>query len=690
MLHRSATGRRVRVHLSNPGLRLALAACLSVAAQTRGQAQRTIDFAEGAQNGQWLRHPVCGEVSYDSFVHSSVNPVHRGSSPFEWPVNGSLFRDPVGGGWYLYVGHYRANYAIDPPHPPHATVFRSLDQGRTWQDLGPVFRGPTPTYEGEISPTTHAPDVMVTYADGRYHMCLDWCTDSISWDNIFNPSREANSGVGYAWSDRPEGPFHMTARPIATARSQPLLIGKYRRLYISTLIRRQHDWLVLTDSDSGPHFGWALVGMTAERPEGPYGPAKLLLYPESTRFHPPLVEFNPGFAHDGFVYMPATSIAGNRDYQALFRAPLEQAMDPDAWELAQHGSLWHADPVEHETYGIWGQTFAGFISPEGVFNVFFPSRDSRGMGTVNLASRPWSEPLRRRGFVIAAHEVPSLCYLKTAGSLRRIEAELDRVGTASFLWNAEGILGAKAIEHPFAVHPRASCSCAALELAPREWRLVDVNAGAERRVVATGPLEASPTLRVAVAWKDAGQAELTVDGKAVWQGALPNGPGLMGMLCQPQSRAEVKQLTLTGEFGPGRVRYLCTDAIIGAARKATDWPVQQASRFRYGLGAVSAASAVDAKWNFEGTAITLWAPKSPAFGTADLILDGRNVGSMNFSADRDAPSRPVFEMQGLSPGQGHALILRTHEKPVPLDVLESTVELSAQTSRPAGPESSKP
>lgn len=654
-----------------------LAVCLGGVSFAYAEAERTVDFAEASQSGQWLRHPVCGDVSYDSFVHRSGNPLHRGSPPYEWPVNGSLFRDPVGGKWYLYVGHYKANYAIDPKTPCRCTVFCSLDQGRTWQDLGPVFRGPPPTYDGEVSPTAHIPDVTVVFADGRYHMCFDWCTQNTTWENAANPPADANSGVGYAWSDRPEGPFQITARPIASTRSQPLLLGKYRRLYISTIVRRRHDWLVLTDTDSGPYFGWALLGMTADRPDGPYGPAKLLLHPESTRFHPPLVEFNPAFTHEGFIYMPATSVAANRDYQALFRAPVEQATEPDAWELVQHGSLWHSAPVEHEAYGIWGQTFSGFVSPEGVFNVYFPSRDSRGMGTVNLASRPWSEPMRRKGFVISAHEAASLCYLKAAGPLERLEAELERVGTVSFIWSAEGVVGMAGLGHPFAVHPRGLCSHVALELAPRRWCLVEVNAVGERRVIDSGPLQPPPALRVALVWKDAHTAEFSADGKVLWQGELPTGPGLIGVLCQPHSRAEARTLALTGTLGPARVRYLYTDAIVGAAQRASDWPVREASLFRYGTGAVSAAPALEAKWNFEGTAFSLWAPKSPAFGKAELILDGRPVRTIDFAADRETPSQPVYERTGLSPDRGHALLLRTGAKPVPLDVLEATVGLSA-------------
>ncbi|MCP4645372.1 MAG: hypothetical protein GY851_33320, partial [bacterium] len=233
---------------------------------------------------------------------------------------------------------------------------------------------------------------MVTYADGRYHMCFDWGTANLTWQNAANPPPDVNSGCGYAWAERPEGPFTITARPIATTREQPLLEGKYRRIYASSIIKRTNDWLVLTLTDSGPSFGWALLGMTAEKPEGPYTSPKLLLYPESDRFHPPLLEFFPAFVHEGYVYAPSTSVALNRNFGTVFRVPMETAMKPEAWSIVQHGSVWHAADVEHEAFGIWGQTFSGFVDPEGVFRVMFPSRDSQGRGTINLASRPWEAP----------------------------------------------------------------------------------------------------------------------------------------------------------------------------------------------------------------------------------------------------------------------------------------------------------
>ena len=231
---------------------LVLLFALPAAAET----QQVVDYAEVSQREAWLRHPVYGDASFDSFTHHSANPVHRGKSPYEWPVNGFLLEDPVSRDWFLFAGHYRTNYRRDDEHPTHATVFRSSDQGAHWKNLGPVFPVEEHTFQGEVSPTWFAPDVAVVYADGRYHMSFDWTTRNTTWANAANPPGDANSGAGYAWAERPEGPYHRTAKPIATTREQPMLAGKYKRTYASSILRRKNDWLVLTLTDSGPNFGW--------------------------------------------------------------------------------------------------------------------------------------------------------------------------------------------------------------------------------------------------------------------------------------------------------------------------------------------------------------------------------------------------------------------------------------------------
>ena len=115
----------------------------------------TIDFAESAQADAWLRHVVLGDPSFDSFLRRPGNPVVRGKPPFAWPVNGFLFEDPRSGNWYSYVGHYMDGYAFGPGLPvTHCRVSRSKDRGKTWEELGPIFRDAEFHFEGDAQPVT--------------------------------------------------------------------------------------------------------------------------------------------------------------------------------------------------------------------------------------------------------------------------------------------------------------------------------------------------------------------------------------------------------------------------------------------------------------------------------------------------------------------------------------------------------
>lgn len=641
----------------------ALLACAS------GNSESTIDYAEAAQRDVWLRHPVYGDASFDTFTHATTNPVVRGAEPYEWPVNGSLFQDPVSGAWYLFVGHYRTGYRHDDTYPSRATVLRSTDQGAHWEDLGPVFPPEEHTFEGETSPQWNAPDVAVVYEDGRYHMAYDWSTRTSNWENAAAPGPDSNNGAGYAWAERPEGPYHRVSHPIATTRNQPMLEGKYRRLYASTILRREKDWIVLTLTDSGPYFGWAYLGMTAEAPEGPYTPAKLLLQPECDGFHPPLMEYHPAFVHDGFVYAPATSVALNRNFQILWRAPLEAAMEPEAWEIYQHGSLWHAEPVEHEHYGIWGQTFSGFVDGDGVFNVMYPSRDSKGMGTINTASRQWDAPFRERGFYVSGHEGPSFVRLKRGGAVRSLAFTLRLTGAVSIVWNAAGPVGPNQPRSGATLHPRMLTEFSALRLTPKAWMLETVSADAARAAHAQGDLDLSGPVEGSLLWTADGTATLTLQGQPLWTGPLPSSEAALGLLADKFSHAFVERFEVTGDNAPVTTVYLPAEALLGAAQRADDWEPREHTAFRYGFGVVSKNPEAWAKWNIEGRTATLWAPRGPGYGSADLYLDGTFQERVSFHAPDTEVSAPRITVTDLG-NSPHAISLRNLDGAVPLDVLE--------------------
>jgi hypothetical protein len=59
-------------------IRLAVCALLMVL-PAGGLAAEGVDYAESRQAGLWLQHPVHGGPSFDAFVHSPQNPMHRGA-----------------------------------------------------------------------------------------------------------------------------------------------------------------------------------------------------------------------------------------------------------------------------------------------------------------------------------------------------------------------------------------------------------------------------------------------------------------------------------------------------------------------------------------------------------------------------------------------------------------------------------
>jgi hypothetical protein len=615
-----------------------------------------VDFAESRHARLWLQNPVLGGPSFDSFVHSPQNPLHRGAPPYEWPVNSFYFADPASGNWYIYVGDYPEGYAS---RRSRCVLLRSSDHGHSWTNLGVVLEGSKATFDRGGS----TPDVSVVHADGRYHMVYDW-------GELDQPDWTVQGGLAYAWADKPEGPWHRVSQPITQNKDLPLLLGKYRRTYAATLVRRQRDWMILGMMDRAPNC-WALFGITAPRPEGPYGERVLLRNVEADGFHPPLLEFYPAFVHGGFVYAPATSVALNRNHNALFRAPLERAAEAGAWELAQNGSVWHADPVEHEAYGIWGQTFSGWVDKDGMLQVSFHSRDRKGMGTVNIAARPWKQPMRRSGFVLSGHQGPSLTLLRRAFAGFRLDATLRLSGTARVLMDYAGALGPNAPQSDATLHPLCLSRCDAVELTDREWRVVRFGDKGERAVIASGA-RSSEGAALGLERKPDGATSLFLDGQAVWSGAIAprraQAGFVTGIEVEPHTHLTVERYCIAGKARPAAISYLFSEALLGAGQRREDWQESQGTQGRYGVVAVARQPGARVKWNVEGTRFTLWSPRGPDFGTAQVKVDGRAAGVVDMHAAQPTASAPVWRSPRFKDGP-HAVILTATEGRLVVDSL---------------------
>ena len=111
------------------------------------------DYASTAHMNAWLRHPVLGDPSFDT--HERIATVCGSEPPFEWTVNGSVYLDRDGT-WYCYAGKYGRGYV---GCEARARTFRSVDQGKTWEDLGwTLERGFL--FEGNKAVTNNTPDLF--------------------------------------------------------------------------------------------------------------------------------------------------------------------------------------------------------------------------------------------------------------------------------------------------------------------------------------------------------------------------------------------------------------------------------------------------------------------------------------------------------------------------------------------------
>lgn len=626
----------------------ALATCIVVEAAT-------VDYAESRHADAWLRHPVYGDPSFDSFERLPGNPIHRGTPPFEWPVNGFFFDDPISRNWLVYVGEYSKGY-LKPPS--RCVLYRSTNRGASWTNLGVVLQGDPAMFDRG----GHTPDVSVVYADGRYHMVYDWG----------EPDFTVEGGLAYAWAERPEGPWHRAPEPTTRNTRLPKLLGRYQRTYAATLLRRKRDWLILAMMDCAPR-GWALFAITAPRPEGPWSERRLVRHVEADYFHPPLMEFFPAFAHRGFVYAPATSVALNRNFNAIFRADLERAEDPAAWSLFQHGSAWHAEAVEHECHGIWGQTFAGSVDRKGMLRVMFPSRDLQGRGTINLAERPWNTPLRKNGFVLTGHQGPSLTLLRRAYDDFQLDAELELRGQAEILLDYAAPLDPSAPSSDATLHPQMRTRHPAVELAGDLWRLVRRDAAGNSAVVTSGKLPAARHLAVQFA-RRAGELSLSVNQQTLWLGRLPGetaspGSGVLGLRVGTNTYVRVGRFVVRGRPGPARISFGANEALLGAAEAPADWEARSGAEFRFGRGVVSRQTGARAKWNVIGSELRLWSPRGPEFGEVEVRLDGRMAAVLNLHASEIKSSSVVWQSPRLKDA-GHALVLVAHRGRMPVDSLE--------------------
>jgi len=665
---------------------------------------KSIDYAKTEHMAAWLRHPVLGDPSFDTFEKLG-GTVHTSSPPYEWAVNGSLFRDPADGAWYYFAGLYPAGYNADNGLFDFI-IYRSRDEGKTWEHLGRGFDEDVSSgfrFDGYDVPANSHPDVVMTYDPDTklYWLAYDWLT-AAAWGHAHHPTEKTyNSGAALAWAKSPAGPFTRLTSPIFGNLEISRKIGRFSRAYGTTVFKRRTDWIALALCDSADYFSWGLIGMTAPSPEGPWSEPTILLSVDRPEYYPAPVEFYPCFVVGETLYAPATSVAMNRNYQTMHTASLEDAHRPDAWKLSGDGNAWHARPLTDEKYSIWGQTYHGFVNEsDGKFTVMYPSRDDKGFGTLSVAQRPWDTPFRD-GFTFSGHEGKSISPLMRACKHFTLDAEFTFVGTIELAFDYGGILGPNRPVSNAVPGVEAFSNYTSLRFsADGNYTLLSTSPAGKN-----GEITEQALARGTFATHESGHvaARLCVKEKSIEftiNGTSDNvtknihvAGGPLALIAHEFSLMTCSKFCVTHEAAaaeaplvlasPCRLRYHAYDALLGAGQRLVAWePVAAAGLDCISNNALIGPAGADGnrnenrnenvpaygKWNVIGREFRLFSPKSPTLGRMRVVVDGEHNATVDLYSEVNVPSSPVYTGT-LNPGR-HAIAVFPETGKIALDVVE--------------------
>jgi hypothetical protein len=656
-----------------------------------------IDLALSANAAAFFQHPVIGSPSYDNF-NFSRGAVYSGRGILPWVVNGFLYS--VGSQYVILAGEYPHGYA---GHPGHMRAIVSNNSGEDWT-IGPiVVQGNMSMYDRNGS----TPDGSVVIDGDIIRMVYDW-------GSPVTPGFEKDGGLGYAEGPTPFGPFVRSPIPVVQQSTMPPMpLKQYQMVYGGTLLKRgPSDWLILSAISTHNNGGgtWGMCCLTSSSPTGPWSPPTLLLYPQSSTWHPTPVEFFPAFQDTatGYVYAPATGLAGpNRNYQVVFRALLASAHLPSAWDVLHDGSVFHWENRGAGFSSIWGQTFSAFVDG-GMLRVMYPSVDENSVGSMNFASVPWvplpngggnSIGQRVRGFFVSAPSTPALA-LTTGSHTAEVGLELQATlagASMTLLWNHNAPVGSDTYGFPTSLNHATPCDATAFVVTGSGFQLLSLPpapiGGGEcvAIVVASGSAgctaaSAGALITLNVSQSLVGAVDITCNGVSVVQGAsaLPQGGatqlgGRVGLLAGTNSAINVSTFVVAPGWAPSPlpVPLLAIEGLLGYGVTGKDWTHDDTPglwRFNSSGGFVCSAGSGDcehaAKFSFTGVGCVLWAPKGVAgSGIINISIDGGTQQSVDLASTTAVQaSAPVWTSAALTPGR-HAVVITTLAT-LPLDSLD--------------------
>ena len=650
-------------------------------------AQQVFDFAKTENMNTWLRHPVLGDPSFDTFEKLG-DTVHQSEPPYEWAVNGSLFCDPKDGAWYLFAGLYPWGYATAERDGKkvHADfkIYKSTDEGKSWLDLSKTLGRPFPyghLFEGYDVPADRHPDVVMEYDPETklYWLAYDWGTILGSWETAHHPpNQNGGGGAALAYATNPAGPFTRLTKPIFTNFKISRKLGRFSRAYFTAVFKRKSDWIALTLCDTADYYSWGLVCFTADTPEGEWSEPKVLLSVDRPEYYPAPIEHHPGFVVDNMIYVPATSVALNRNYQGMHVAPLEEAHRPEAWTFSGDGNAWHSRPISDEKYSIWGQNYLGFVDKtNGKFTVMYPSRDERGFGTLSIAQRLWDK-LHSDGFTFSGHAGKSVSPLMRAYRNFTLEMEFIFTGTIEIAFDNNGILGPDAPRADSSPSRETLSDYRAVRLSGGKYQLVSVHQSGEETMISGGEYPSGGTnIKLSLIVNDKG-VNLTLNGVTKTVQDVSAKGGSLALIAYEFSILTCSKYVVRGEQIPCSLKYQAYDAILGAGQRLSDWKNAAQS----GLACISDKALMNAvepygamkiygKWNVICKKFTVYAPKAPVLGKMRVVVDGAYKATVDLYAENKMASSPVYSCE-LAKGY-HGIAFFPEKGEIVLDVLEIEV-----------------
>lgn len=593
------------------------------------------NYASTQHMNAWLRHPVLGDPSFDTFERVG-DTVHRSEPPYEWTVNGSLFRD-FDGAWYCYAGLYPSGYVRTVP--ARARTYRSYDKGLTWEDLGWTL-DESFTFDGDKYPTLNGPDVFLAFdkKTGKYLLTYDNSTCNATWETAHDlRGTDIDAGAALAWADSPAGPFHRYPMRFLSDYRFAGACGKWSRLYASCVIPREKDYIAFCLADSNMHFAWALATMTAPTPEGPWSLPHIILSCETPGYYPCPMEFFPVELRGDKVLAHATSVARNRNYEVTFCADLEKAHHSDAWTLIEDGNIFHAHDHPDEHFGMWGQTFHGFVE-DGQYIVMYPSKDCRDYGTINIASRPLDKP-HSDGFTLTGHGSASVSPLKAAYGALTLEAAFTSKGTIDIAFDYNGILGPNRSSADSVADRLTLANYSAVRICGTSCQLITVSDTAET-VCHISKEFSTPVTTIKLTRTDCSLVSVWANGELLCD-QLPisfriSSPAI---IVHEFCRMDCSHFSIEGEPLPYTWRWNAEDALLGAGQlMPPEEHVQpdalpERDRWFRVPGSFVGEGLIAAKWNLHGDEFTVQMQKYPGFGIAGVWVDGHFYNSLDLNGE---------------------------------------------------------